>query len=159
MAYDPEFKKAILEKLAQPGQSIVKLAKEEGIARKTLSTWKKEMQQYPHRIPQKERFSSQEKFFIILETASMTEEELTDYARRKGIYLAELKTWKENCINANSQNTPNLKALCDELKASKQKTAELARELDHKTKALAEAAALLVLRKKAHAIWGDSEDE
>jgi len=35
----------------------------------------------------------------------------------------------------------------------------LERELHRKEKALAEAAALLVLQKKAQAIWGDGEDE
>ena len=34
----------------------------------------------------------------------------------------------------------------------------LERDLQRKEKALAEAAALLVLRKKAEAIWGDGED-
>jgi hypothetical protein len=34
---------------------------------------------------------------------------------------------------------------------------ELERELRRKEKALAEAAALLVLRKKAAAIWGEDE--
>ena len=36
---------------------------------------------------------------------------------------------------------------------------ELKRELRIKEKALAETAALLVLRKKANAIWGDQEEE
>ena len=36
---------------------------------------------------------------------------------------------------------------------------ELERELRRKDKALAETAALLVLKKKAQAIWGDREDE
>ena len=35
---------------------------------------------------------------------------------------------------------------------------ELERELGRKERALAEAAALLVLKKKAHAIWGDADD-
>jgi hypothetical protein len=35
----------------------------------------------------------------------------------------------------------------------------LERELRRKDKALAETAALLTLRKKAQAIWGDGEDE
>jgi hypothetical protein len=34
----------------------------------------------------------------------------------------------------------------------------LERDLNRKEKALAEAAALLVLRKKAEAIWGDGGD-
>ena len=36
---------------------------------------------------------------------------------------------------------------------------ELERELNRKEKALAEAAALLVLKKKAQAIWGDEDDD
>ena len=36
---------------------------------------------------------------------------------------------------------------------------KLEKELIRKEKALAEAAALLVLRKNADAIWGDQEDE
>jgi transposase len=35
----------------------------------------------------------------------------------------------------------------------------LEKELRRKDKALAETAALLVLRKKANAIWGEAEDE
>jgi RNase P protein component len=36
---------------------------------------------------------------------------------------------------------------------------QLEREIVRKDKALAETAALLVLKKKAQAIWGDAEDE
>ncbi|HAZ9338934.1 TPA: transposase, partial [Enterococcus faecium] len=46
-----------------------------------------------------------------------------------------------------------------ELKEEKKQARQLEKELRHKEKALAEAAALLLLRKKAHAIWGDQEEE
>ena len=46
-----------------------------------------------------------------------------------------------------------------ELKDSEKERRKLEKELQRKEKALAEAAALLVLSKKANAIWGDSEDE
>ena len=36
---------------------------------------------------------------------------------------------------------------------------ELEKQLRRKDKALAEAAALLVLQKKAQAIWGDEDDD
>ncbi len=36
---------------------------------------------------------------------------------------------------------------------------ELEKELRRKDKALAEMAALLILKKKANAIWGDREDD
>ena len=40
----------------------------------------------------------------------------------------------------------------------KKRIKDLERELARKDRALAETAALLVLRKKASAIWGDGED-
>lgn len=46
-----------------------------------------------------------------------------------------------------------------ELKKSEKENKKLAQELNRKEKALAEAAALLVLRKNADAIWGEPEDE
>lgn len=36
---------------------------------------------------------------------------------------------------------------------------ELERELRRKDKALAEAAALIVLKKRVHALWGDEDDD
>ncbi len=39
-----------------------------------------------------------------------------------------------------------------------QRIAELERELRRKDRALAETAALLVLKKKVQAIWGDADD-
>jgi hypothetical protein len=41
--------------------------------------------------------------------------------------------------------------------AEAKRVKELERELRRKEKALAEAAALLVLRKKANALWGDED--
>ena len=43
-------------------------------------------------------------------------------------------------------------------KEEKKRIKDLERELARKEKALAEAAALLILRKKASAIWGGDED-
>jgi transposase len=41
----------------------------------------------------------------------------------------------------------------------RKKNRQLEKELRRKEKALAEAAALLILQKKAQAIWGDGEDD
>jgi len=45
------------------------------------------------------------------------------------------------------------------LKKERKKNRRLEKELSRKDKALAEAAALLILQKKAQAIWGESEGE
>lgn len=46
-----------------------------------------------------------------------------------------------------------------ELKQKEKENKALEKELLRKEKAFVEAAALLVLRKKADAIWGDHEEE
>ncbi len=51
------------------------------------------------------------------------------------------------------------KRLKDIRKADEKRIKELEQDLKRKEKALAETAALLVLRKKAQAIWGDGEEE
>jgi len=57
---------------------------------------------------------------------------LAEYCRSKGLYVEQVTAWRDACIQANGG---------------------VAQEA-----ALAETAALLVLRKKANAIWGDGED-
>lgn len=66
---------------------------------------------------------------------------------------------KDACINANGGVAKEAARLNRELKNSEKERKKLERELQRKEKALAEAAALLVLSKKANAIWGDPEDE
>ena len=51
------------------------------------------------------------------------------------------------------------KAFSIEAKKDKKQINQLEKELRRKDKALAETAALLVLRKKANAIWGEDEDD
>ena len=89
----------------------------------------------------------------------MSETELAEYARKKGLYVEQIKAWKDACMNANGGVAQEAARLTKELKAAERTNRQLQKELDRKEKALAETAALLVLRKKADAIWGDPEDE
>lgn len=105
------------------------------------------------------KWTSEDKFYAVLETSTLTEVELSKYCRRKGIFVDELKEWQNQCINANKSITEDPIELKTSLKQEKEKNKELEKELRFKEKALAETAALLVLRKKANAIWGDQEEE
>ena len=89
----------------------------------------------------------------------MSETELAEYARKKGLYVEQIKAWRDACMNANGGVAQEAARLTKELKAAERANKQLQKELDRKEKALAETAALLVLRKKADAIWGDPEDE
>ena len=84
----------------------------------------------------------------------MNETELAEYARKKGLYVEQIKAWKDACMNANGGVAKEASRLNRELNDSEKERRKLEKE-----KALAEAAALIVLSKKANAIWGESEDE
>jgi Skp family chaperone for outer membrane proteins len=62
-------------------------------------------------------------------------------------------------MNANGGVAKEATRLNREFKASERENRKLEKELARKEKALAETAALLVLQKKADAIWGDPEGE
>ena len=63
------------------------------------------------------------------------------------------------CLQANANSAAQAKAQREQTKNDRKQIKTLERELHRKEKALAETAALLVLQKKAQAIWGDGEDE
>ena len=102
---------------------------------------------------------SADKFAAVLETAALNESDLSAYCRERGLYPSQVKEWRTACEQANDWDRAQNKRLQDNTRNADKRIKELERELNRKEKALAETAALLVLRKKAQAIWGESEDE
>jgi hypothetical protein len=72
--------------------------------------------------------------------------------------MRRLKSMKAGIRRANDWDRASSLRLNQATKDEKKRVKVLERDLQRKEKALAEAAALLVLRKKAEAIWGDGED-
>ncbi len=163
MNYSPELKEAILRRLLPPNsESVSKVAKEEGLSEQTVRNWlakaRKEGRPAPGKDAVTDEWSTQDKFLTVVETASLTETELAEYARKKGLYVEQIKQWRDACMNANGGVAKEAARLNKELKDSEKERKKLEKELQRKDKALAETAALLVLSKKANAIWGDPED-
>ena len=96
---------------------------------------------------------------VMIETAALNEEELAKYCRRKGLYVEQISRWREAAIAGAQTLRPLSAEERRELQQERKKTRKLEKELRRKDKALAETAALLVLQKKAQAIWGDGEDD
>ena len=144
-------------------ESVAQISKEEGITEVTLYKWRKEARVAGSATPgngqTSDKWSSQDKFLIVMETFSMNELELAEYCRKKGLYREQIEAWKSVCLQANGQAFDQEKQLNMQLKEEKQRAKALEKDLQKKEKALAEAAALLLLRKKAQAILGDDEDE
>ncbi len=164
MNYSKKLKDALLRRMLPPNnESITKISKEEGISEQTLRNWRDKARRDGYAAPGTDAladdWSTQDKFLVVVETASMNETELAEYARKKGLYVEQIKSWKDACLNANGGVAKEAARLNRELKNSEKERKKLEKELQRKEKALAEAAALLVLSKKANAIWGEPEGE
>lgn len=89
MNYSPELKESLLRRMLPPNnESITKIAREEGISEQTLRNWRDKARAdgmpAPGTDAQPDEWSTQDKFFVVVETASMNETELAEYARKKG---------------------------------------------------------------------------
>ena len=86
---------------------------------------------------------------LLLASSSLSEDQLQAWCRERGIYAHQLATWKAAFLQgADSALNP----LRQERDALKHERDGLQRQLLRKDKALAEAAALLVLSKKFQAL-------
>lgn len=162
--YTAQQKQAIIAKMMEPNNmSVPEINQETGVPLGTLYKWRG-IAQAEGLIPkyhgdEPKQWRSEDKFRMVVETMPLSEAELSEYCRSKGIYPEQIAEWKLACMGANSGNkAPRTeqkrveKELAGEVKALK-------KELRIKEKALAETAAILTLRKKLNAIWGESEDE
>ena len=104
-------------------------------------------------------WNSADKFAVVLETAAMNEAQRSAYCRERGLYPEQVAQWRTACEQANDWDRAQTQQLKAHRRADEKRIAELERDLRKKEKALAETAALLVLRKKAEAIWGEPEGE
>ena len=160
--YSEERKSAVLKKLLPPNnRSVPEVTKEEGISEPTLYHWRNQVKQKGGPVPgsgkQTEDWSAQAKFAAVVETAVMTEQDLSAYCRSKGLYPDQIRRWKAACIRGAGLADEQRKQDHIGAKQDKKRIKELERELNRKEKALAETAALLVLRKKLNALWEESE--
>ena len=159
--YPEAHKKAVIRKLVESDLSLRQFAKLESINLSTLYSWRDKYLEAGSSLADSnglEGWSPEQKFSIVLETASLSEIELSEYCREKGLYPEQVKEWKESCIAGNQTQAQQRKQLTQERKADRKRIKELEKELKRKDAALAETAALLVLRKKLNAYWGEDED-
>ena len=162
MRYPKERKESILKKMMPPkNQTIADLAKAEGISEGTLYNWRDEARKQGILLPDgnssPEGWTARDKFAAVVESMLLNKIKLGEYCRKKGIYPEQIKSWREACEQANDWDKAKNKRLKKQQQEDRQRFKSLERELIRKEKALAETAALLVLQKKARAIWGDKE--
>jgi transposase-like protein len=167
--YTAAFRSKIVQRLMIPGgPTATILAKEVGVCQSTLSRWRRDalaavssgaedntMSEKPIRGPSRrpQDWGSQQKFRAVLEANSLSEVELGEFLRRRGLHEAQLEQWRGDAL-AGLERAPEKRKDGEQ---QQRRIRELERELRRKDSALAETAALLVLQKKVQSLWVDEE--
>ena len=161
----------MIQKMTDPdGPGPEDLADEIGVSRASLYRWVKDAAiveqriidpaellttiSRPLKMKRPQDWSPKEKLAAVLEAASLSDEDLGAFLRSKGLHNAQLQQWQEQMLAGLEPVTAGRSKKAPEAK----RVRELEKELRRKDAALAETAALLVLKKKAQMIWGDEDD-
>ena len=173
MAYPIMFRRKMVQKLTGPNAlSISELSKDIEVPKSTLSRWLNHsghkasigfssnlyenlINNMPAKRPSNLR--PEEKLKIVNEAASLSDEQLGAFLRSKGIHETHLEQWRLQMLGGLGKTEKKPRTNSTETKRIK-RIRELEKELRRKDKALAETAALLVLKKKVQEIWGDEDD-
>lgn len=121
---------------------MAELVIEEGISAQTLYNWRNELSPentMPLSTNKPENWSAEAKFAVVVETTSLSEIELSQYCREKGLLVEQVKEWRTACINGNATETQRKRVEKKHSRADKKRIKQLERELNRKEKALAEA--------------------
>jgi len=145
----------MVQKLLLPGgPSVLTLSREIGVSEQSLYNWKAKYQNGGSATLQRSprQWTEENKYEALLEAAKLTGDDLGKWLREKGLRSEHIEMWRQEMKKNLNQQKKDA-----EIRELKKKNKELERELRRKDKALAEMSALVVLKKKVDALWGDEE--
>jgi transposase-like protein len=156
--YSEGFKEQALSKVFSRGDRTVQaVADELNISMHTLKNWmKKPLPDDQNRTVRKAKrpqdWSPEERLMALQESHGLSGDGLNAWCREQGVFAHQLAEWKADFCKPSKPSSGREEA--SEMRALKAENQRLERELKRKEKALAEAAALLVLQKKYRALLG-----
>lgn len=150
---------ALVKAFSRGGRSITTVADELNVNHHTLRYWMKNKSLTAGAaVGAKEKrpqdWTAAEQFAALQETHGLAPEALQAWCRERGIFPHHLTSWQA----AFCAPTRDAVGGIGELRVLKHENEKLKRDVLRKDKALAEAAALLILQKKFRALW-DNEDK
>ncbi len=131
--------------------SALQLSRETGVRQQNLSRWLLQARTLPLVASDKHivrELSVEQKAQVLADGSRLTGKELVAYLEREGVKLAEFEQWRLALEEGGTAST-----------ATTRRIRKLERELARKEKALAEAAALLVLKKTVESLYHDEDDD
>lgn len=148
--YSLAFKQKMVRRLiGKDALSALQLARETGIRQQNLSRWLQEARNLPLVSSEnggRRTWTVEQKARVLAEGVKLSGEQLNAYLEREGVKLAEFERWR-NALEEDGSI------------AASRHIRKLERELARKEKALAEAAALLVLKKRVAELYPDEDDD
>ena len=161
MGYSRAVMLGVLKKVLPPdARSIVEVSRETGINDQTIRNWVKKSESgiLPDSLQESSpRFMTpKEKYQLVLQAAGIDNEQLGLFLRERGLHSEHLTIWDQELRELIDKKNDKKD---QELKALKKRNQELEKELQRKEKALAEAAALLLLKKKLATLMTDQKDD
>ena len=135
--------------------AIAVVSREVGVSVGTLERWRAQALAAPGELTSSQRWTPAARLEAMITTAAMDEAARSAWCRGQGLFPAALEGWKRDAIAGLGEPRA---ASAVEARQDRRRVKELERELHRKDKALAETAALLVLRKKLAAVFHDGED-
>ena len=149
---------ALVKVFSRGGRPVRSVAEELNVNFYTLKNWMKRKSVNKPGVllaPEKRPhdWTHEEQLTALMETHGMAGERLQAWCRERGLFAHHLTSWKAAfCVEGKevASGSRELRTLKDEI-------VTLKREAVRKDKALAEAAALLILQKKFRALWEDED--
>src|SRR5579863_7710007 len=146
------FKQKMVERLTgKSALSALQLSRETGVRQQNLSRWLQEARSLPLVATDKNivhTWTVEQKAQVLSEASRLSGEQLTAYLQREGVKLADFERWRVALEEEGQESSSAIKRI-----------RKLERELARKEKALAEAAALLVLKKTVESLASDEDDD
>ena len=153
--YSAAFKEQALSKVLSRGdRTIQSVADELNMSVFTLKNWMngivhKDLKAAVAKEKRPQDWSLEAQLIALQESYGLQGEALNAWCREKGLFVHHLESWKASFCAGNKEDGHDAR----EWRSLKDENQQLKRELLRKEKALAEAAALLVLQKKFQAFW------
>lgn len=170
MVYSDAFKNKMIERMLMPNaRPVSALALDTGVSESRLYEWRNKARlkvvptDHDHDKSSSSKpqgWTAEEKVAVVLEAAAIPDAELGAFLRTKGLHEAQLVEWRKQVTDAAVMGLRGPSGRDRKVAiAEARRVQTLERELRRKDKALAEAAALLMLKKKVQALWGDEGDD
>lgn len=150
--YSVAFKRKMVERLTGKNAiSANRLAMEAGVRQQNLSRWLREARNLPEvdfRKPSAREWTVAQKARLLADASELAGAELMAHLEREGVTFAEFEQWRLALDEGGKASV-----------STSRQIRKLERELARKEKALAETAALLVLKKTIENGFRDEDDD